>query len=51
MQLSVFDILSAKQREIETREKAILTYKDYWIAHAELELLMNGRMQHKLRMN
>lgn len=51
MQLGVFDILSAKQREIETREKAIHTYRDYWIAHTELELLKNGRMKHKTRMD
>lgn len=44
MQLGVFQLLAAKQREIDTRRRAIATLENYWIARAELELLLDGRM-------
>lgn len=44
MQLGVFQLLAAKQREIDTRRRAIVALEEYWVARAELELLLNGRM-------
>lgn len=50
MQLGVFDLLLVKQKEIETRLKSIFSYRDYWIARTEVEMLMSGRMIHKMDM-
>lgn len=44
MQLGVFQLLQAKQREIDTRRKYILAQRDYWIARTELEQILSGRM-------
>lgn len=44
MQLGVFQLLQAKQREIETRHQYILAQRDYWIARTELEQVLAGRM-------
>ena len=44
MQLGVFQLLQAKQREIETRRRLIVARRDYWIARTELEQLLAGRM-------
>ncbi len=44
MQLGVFELLAAKQREIDTQRGAIRALEEYWTARAELELLLRGRM-------
>ncbi|MFW6145909.1 MAG: TolC family protein [Planctomycetota bacterium] len=44
MQLGVFQLLQAKQREIETRRLSILARRDYWIARTELDQILAGRM-------
>jgi cobalt-zinc-cadmium efflux system outer membrane protein len=44
MQLGVFQLLQAKQREIDTRRMYILAQRDYWIARTELEQILAGRM-------
>ena len=48
MQLGVFDLLLAKQNEIETKIQEILAYRDYWIARTEIEMLLSGRMIHAI---
>jgi cobalt-zinc-cadmium efflux system outer membrane protein len=44
MQLGVFQLLQAKQREIDIRRMYILAQRDYWIARTELEQILAGRM-------
>jgi len=44
MQLGVFQLLQAKQREIGTRRQYILAQRDYWTARTELEQILAGRM-------
>jgi len=44
MQLGVFQLLQAKQREIDTRRMYIIAQRDYWIARTELEQILAGRM-------
>jgi cobalt-zinc-cadmium efflux system outer membrane protein len=44
MQLGVFQLLQAKQREIDTRRQSIAAQRDYWIARTELEQILAGRM-------
>ncbi len=46
MQLGVFDLLIVKQKEIEAKLKSIFSYRDYWIARTEVEMLLSGRMVH-----
>lgn len=46
MQLGVFDLLLIKQKEIETKLKSIFSYRDYWMARTEVEMLLSGRMIH-----
>lgn len=48
MQLGVFDLLVIKQKEIETKLKSIISYRDYWIARVEVEMLLSGKMIHKM---
>ncbi len=45
MQLGVFQLLAAKQREIDTRRRAISALENYWVARVELDLLLDGRMK------
>jgi cobalt-zinc-cadmium efflux system outer membrane protein len=48
MQLGVFQLLQAKQREIQVRHGYILSQRDYWIARTELTQILAGRMiRHK----
>lgn len=50
MQLGVFDLLLIKQKEIETKLRSIFSYRDYWVARTEVEMLLSGRMIHKIDM-
>ena len=42
MQLSPLDLLQAKERELDTERSYIEAWRDYWIAHAELERALWG---------
>lgn len=44
MQLGTFQLLAAKKEELNIRQRYISALCDYWIARAEAEQLMNGRM-------
>jgi cobalt-zinc-cadmium efflux system outer membrane protein len=44
MQLGVFQLLAAKKEELAMRRRYIDSLRDYWIARAEAEQLMSGRM-------
>lgn len=46
MQVGVFELLDAKQREVEARVKMVDTYRGYWEARIELERLIQGRKKH-----
>lgn len=42
MQLGVFHLLAAKLHELEQKIQSVKLEREYWIAHTELELLLNG---------
>ena len=42
MQVSPLDLLQAKERELTAERSYIETWRDYWIAHAELERALWG---------
>jgi cobalt-zinc-cadmium efflux system outer membrane protein len=44
MQVGVFDLLLAKQQEVEAERRALEVLRDYWIARSEMELILNGRV-------
>jgi outer membrane protein, heavy metal efflux system len=44
MQIGVFQLLEIKLSEIDQKVQAVEMKRDYWIAHAELELLLNGHL-------
>jgi outer membrane protein, heavy metal efflux system len=44
MNISVFQLLQAKRDQIETARDYIETQRDYWIAQAELDQLLAGRL-------
>lgn len=44
MNVSVFQLLAAKRDQVETARAYIETQRDYWIAKAELEQLLAGRL-------
>lgn len=44
MQLGVFHLLAAKIHEIEQKIQSVELTRDYWVAHTELELLLNGHL-------
>lgn len=44
MQLGVLDLLLIKQKELDTKMKSISSYRDYWIARTQVEMLLSGRM-------
>jgi cobalt-zinc-cadmium efflux system outer membrane protein len=44
MQIGVFQVITAKRREIATAQRYIETLRDYWIGRARLEALLMGRM-------
>ena len=47
MQLGVFHLLSAKMHELQQNIQAVELIRDYWVAHTELELLLNGHLMRK----
>ncbi|GAB4188176.1 MAG: TolC family protein [Simkaniaceae bacterium] len=42
MQVGVFQLLEAKQRELEEKIRAVFLEREYWTAKARLDLLKNG---------
>jgi len=44
MFVGVFDLLDMKRQEIETARRYIRALQDYWIARAEIEQMLLGRM-------
>jgi len=44
MQMSTFQLLQAKRDEIDAGTEYVESLRDYWLASAELDLLVNGRM-------
>jgi outer membrane protein, heavy metal efflux system len=45
MQVGVFDLLRAKRRELEMERRSVRELQKYWIARAELEQLLSGRLR------
>ncbi|HEY0465664.1 MAG TPA: hypothetical protein VGC79_15730, partial [Polyangiaceae bacterium] len=44
MQIGLYELLATKKAEIETFRAYLTTVRDYWIAHAELERALGGRV-------
>jgi cobalt-zinc-cadmium efflux system outer membrane protein len=44
MLVGTFDVLRAKQDEIEAGAAYVMALRDYWLARAQLEQVINGRM-------
>jgi cobalt-zinc-cadmium efflux system outer membrane protein len=44
MQLGVFDLVRAREQQIQTAVAYIETLLDYWLAHTDLEYLLSGRL-------
>ena len=44
MQIGAFQLLQAKQEQIDAGNAYIRTLRDYWVARTELDLLLSGRM-------
>ncbi|WP_141328273.1 TolC family protein [Myxococcus sp. AB025B] len=44
MQIGLYALLDAKQSQVEAYRAYIETVRDYWMAHAELEQLVGGRL-------
>ena len=44
MQIGAFQLLQAKQQQIDAGNAYIRTLRDYWVARTELDLLLSGRM-------
>ncbi len=44
MQLGVFELLRAKEEQIETAARYVETLREYWLASADLELVLAGRL-------
>jgi cobalt-zinc-cadmium efflux system outer membrane protein len=44
MNIGVFQLLSAKRDQVETARAWVEALRDYWIARAELDQLLAGRL-------
>jgi cobalt-zinc-cadmium efflux system outer membrane protein len=44
MQIGLFELLAAKQGQIEAARSYLETVRDYWVARAELERALGGRL-------
>jgi outer membrane protein, heavy metal efflux system len=47
MQISPFQLLQAKQEEVKMGADSIEALRDYWVARAELEKAVGGRLSGK----
>jgi outer membrane protein, heavy metal efflux system len=50
MAASVFELLQAKRTEIETRSAYVEALRDYWLARADVEQLLAGRLVRRAAM-
>ncbi len=48
MQISLFDLLRAKQEEVNAARQSVEAQRDYWVARAELEKAVGGSLNGKL---
>ena len=46
MQLGVFELLRARERQIQAAIAYIETLRDYWLARTELGQILSGRLPH-----
>jgi cobalt-zinc-cadmium efflux system outer membrane protein len=46
MQVGAFQLLTAKQREIEAGAQYVAALRDYWLARVELDQILAGRLSH-----
>jgi outer membrane protein, heavy metal efflux system len=46
MQLGLYELLAAKKEQVEATRAYIDTVRDYWIARAELERALGGKLPH-----
>lgn len=44
MQIGVFKLLIAQKQQIDTGRQYIISLRDYWLARAEMDLLLSGKM-------
>jgi cobalt-zinc-cadmium efflux system outer membrane protein len=44
MQIGAFELLRAKQEEIETGRAAIVAVKEYWVARGRMDSILSGRI-------
>ena len=44
MQVGVFQLLQARQQQVEAAARYIQSLRDYWLARAQLAQIMNGRL-------
>jgi cobalt-zinc-cadmium efflux system outer membrane protein len=44
MQLGVFDLLRARERQIQAAAAYVETLRDYWVARTDLGQLLSGRL-------
>ena len=45
MQVGIFELLQSKQAEIDAGREYVEALKDYWVARAELERAVGGRIE------
>ena len=48
MQVSLFDLLKAKQEEVNSGREYVEALRDYWVARAELEKAVGGSLNGRL---
>jgi len=48
MQISLFDLLRAKQEEVNAARQSVEAQRDYWVARAELEKAVGGPLNGKM---
>jgi cobalt-zinc-cadmium efflux system outer membrane protein len=46
MQLGVFDLLRARERQIQAAIAYVETLRDYWLARTDLGQMLSGRLSH-----
>ncbi|MDB6111268.1 MAG: czcC 1 [Pedosphaera sp.] len=44
MQIGTFELIAAKERELSTEREYVEAWRDYWIARAELEKALGGKL-------
>jgi len=48
MLISLFDLLRAKQEEVNAARQSVEAQRDYWVAHSNLEKAVGGSLNGKL---